>query len=619
MSSSGEPDSNYEQVRRRLIERGYLQGPIERFVLRDFLGEGARRWAAVRTALKAAVLGAPVVGAVPAAAAIAAHRPLLRLADGVVLWLYFAALAAAVLFVVDLAVASVASSVARRGRGSARTAAWAGAAVGVPLLAYLAFLWARRGARFGIVADVLFLLAALAAALAVTWLARLVSLAGIVHGSGTVPERSRTGVASLAVVLLPAAIALLVLARAGERGTPASPPVFEAADAPRMLMVGIDGLEAGTVTTLADTGPVEFWLRRLESGAVVPLRRPSGRQPAEVWTTIATGMPAEVHGIRSADAARLPGVSTPLTPAGGTIAVGAALRFLLPVRAVPTSGTSRRVRTAWEILGLARPVAAVGWWASWPVQRPPAGGYVIGDRTLAKLLAGLPGDRDVDPEALFDKLESEFPVTRGAIESEFRDVFRGIPMGGESVQAAREAFLTDAWNLALAERLHADPGIAATFVYLPGLDILRHRRARADAPTGESAATLRAYVAWLSRRTEALWAREPGALGVLVADPGRQAGSDSEGFLAMFGPGVRPGCVSEAHSITAVTPALLAMAGFPASDELDPVPAAVCLRAAASRPARVASYGRREPDVGPSDPESDREVLERLRSLGYVE
>jgi len=246
-------------------------------------------------------------------------------------------------------------------------------------------------------------------------------------------------------------------------------------------------------------------------------------------------------------------------------------------------------------------------------------GVLILTRTLAKLLAGLPGDRDVDPEALFDKLASEFPVTRGAIESEFREVFRGIPMDAESGRAAREAFLTDAWNLALAERVHADPGIAATFVYLPGLDILRHRLAQADDTSGEFAATLRAYVAWLSRRTEAMWAREPGAMGVLVADPGRLTGPDSEGFLAMFGPGVRPGCVSEAHSITAVTPALLAIAGFPASDELEPLPAAVCLRAAASRPARVATYGRREPDVGPSDPEADREVLERLRSLGYVE
>jgi len=65
----------YEEVRRKLVERGYLHGRIERFLLRDLIAPGGPARAVLRTSLKAAVLGAPLLGGLLAASAVAASAP----------------------------------------------------------------------------------------------------------------------------------------------------------------------------------------------------------------------------------------------------------------------------------------------------------------------------------------------------------------------------------------------------------------------------------------------------------------------------------------------------------------------------------------------------------------
>jgi len=99
--------ADYEEVRRQLRERGYLEGRLERFVLRD-----PRHL--LRSSAKAALLGAPVLGALLAAAAVAANRPLLGVRDALVLWLYFTVLAGGVLLALDLAAAGIVGALARR-------------------------------------------------------------------------------------------------------------------------------------------------------------------------------------------------------------------------------------------------------------------------------------------------------------------------------------------------------------------------------------------------------------------------------------------------------------------------------------------------------------------------
>ena len=86
-------------------------------------------------------------------------------------------------------------------------------------------------------------------------------------------------------------------------------------------MIGVDGLDGSLVEAYADRGGVDRLLELFSRGAVFPMRRPPG-EPPEVWTTIATGVEPEVHGVRSAGATRLPGVASPIAARSAPIAAG---------------------------------------------------------------------------------------------------------------------------------------------------------------------------------------------------------------------------------------------------------------------------------------------------------
>lgn len=612
--------AGYEEVRRKLRERGYLEGRIETFVLKDLLGPGSPARHMVRTGLKAALLGAPLLGAVLAGAAVAANRPLVGAADALVLWLWFALLSGSVLFVLDLGAAAAVAALARRRGARPTDTLRAAAMVGLPVLAYLAALWGARRTTSDLLADAAFLAAALAAAVLAAWLAGLVSLAGIVGRTGQVPGRQRRFVVLLAGILLPATAAGLALASiVGGAGGVEEPSPFEPRPdaAARLFFVGVDGLDGELVQALAERGGFARLLAGMESAAVFPKRREAGLEPPEVWTTLMTGMPASAHGVRAVGAARLPGVAAPLLERAGPAPLGAALRFLLPGRIVPASGAGRSVRTLWEIVALRRRAVAVGWWASWPA-RSGEGAWVVTDRVLPKLLAGAgEEDRDTAPASLFDRLRSDFPEDRRAARAEF-DARFGRASGGPSGRLLWESYLIDLFALRVAGRLASEPAVAASFVYLPGLDILRGRIAAAQAERGLSGVldtqeAIETYGRALDALLGGIFERD-GAV-VIVGDPGRAATPRSEGFVLVRASGAQAGCVGPTVSDLDVAPLVLGLLGFPASREMPGAAPRGCLDLVESR---IATYGRRAVAVDAARSAFDREMVERLRSLGYL-
>jgi hypothetical protein len=606
----------YDDVRSRLVARGYLQGRIERFLLRDLLTAAGPR-ALARTSFKASLLGAPLLGGLLAASTLAANRPLLGARDALVLWLYFALLAGAALFALDLIAAGVAGAWARRRGARSSDALRAGLIVAVPVLAYLVVLWARGRPDGGFGEDALFLAASVATVALVAWLAGLVSLAGIVGRTGDVPDRYRRSALLLIAVLVPVAGAFFVIPKTGASGgTPAIPPsaFVPAPRASRLLVVGIDGLDGALVEAQAEHGATEHLLALLARGALYPKHREPA-EPPEVWTTIATGMSADAHGVRSAGGTRLPGVAAPIAARSGPAVFSAALRFLLPTRTVPASGAGRRVRALWEIAGFAQPSAVVGWWASWPAsgtEGDPKAGYVVSDRVLAKLLSEGTEDRDTAPAALYARLAREFPAERAAWRASFEALFSGLP--NETRALAWESFLIDtfAWRTTL--RLLEDPEVATSFTYLPGLDILR-ARVRGN-PAAQDA--IAGYVRWLDASILAELSARSGDRILLIADPGRSAAPDEEGFVAALGGGAVPACVGPPVGDLDVAPLALRLAGLPASREMQGKAPERCFEGAAPAPPALATWGRRGRQAETAASDYDPEMVERLKSLGYL-
>lgn len=606
----------YEDVRRKLVERGYLQGRIERFLLRDLVAAKAPRGLA-RRSFEAALLGGPILGGLLAVSTVATNRPALGAQDALMLWLYFAVAAGAALFALDLIAAGAAAAWAARRGARTTDALRAGLIVAVPVLIYLVAIWGRGRAHAALAADVVFLAAAIVTASLVAWLAGVVSLAGIIGRTGVVPDRRRRSAAIALAILTPLATAFLaaLATLASGDANPIPPSAFNAAgSAERLFVVGIDGLDGSLVASMADRGAVDHLLALFARGAVFP-KRPQPGEPPEIWTTLATGVGADVHGVRSVGATRLPGVAAPIAARSGPIALDAALRLLLPARTVPTSGAGRQVRALWEIAGFARPASVVGWWASWPArgtEGDPAAGYVVSDRVLAKLLSRGEEDRDTSPASLFARLAQEFPADRAAWRATFEERFSAFSEDARSL--AWESFLIDAFAWTTTSRLLADPSIASSYTYLPGLDILRTRL----LPKGSSAAVVEAYVRWLDDTVLAeLGGRSPQRV-VLIADPGRAAPPDEEGFIAVVGGGTTPRCVGPGISDLDAAPIILRMAGLPASREMRGEVPERCFERAGERVERIATWGRRGRPVGDPASNYDPDMVLRLKSLGYL-
>ncbi len=618
--------AGYEAVRKKLLERGYLHGPIERFVLRDLDSAHSGAVPLILAAAKAGLIGGPILGGLLAIAALIANRLVVGATDLGLLWAYFAVLSTVVLFVLNIVVALPWMALAGRRGVRSGDAVFAAMIVALPTLGYLGLLWGRRHSGRAVSEDLLFLVLAISVALLVAWLAGMVSLAGIIGRTGQVPDRRRRTVLVVLLVLLPLGLLLFVSRGVLAESSPLRPSLFDVVQGDRrVLLVGVDGFDADLVKAFEPRGVVSGLLEAMNRGAVYPMRRTPGREPAAVWTTLLTGIPPEEHGVGGAGSERLPGISAPFNPGSGPIPLEAALRFLLPTETVPTSGNQRRVRTLWEIVSLRQEASAVGWWASWPAladQDALASGYVVSDRVLPKLLAGAEGDRDTFPASLFDRMASDFEADRNALRQEFIGFF-GDSNRAPLDQWLWESFLIDGHALTWTDRLMADPDVRVGLVYLPGLDILRQRlasRGDGDAIAGllSTQAGLEAYVAWLDLLFARMGEEDPGHDWVLIADPGRQADEESEGFVVIVGEGVLPGCVAGSGTALDVAPLVLRLLGYPASREMPGASRESCWRAGFPVPETIATYGRKAPRRDAPASDFDDEMVERLKSLGYL-
>jgi hypothetical protein len=433
----------------------------------------------------------------------------------------------------------------------------------------------------------------------------------------------------------------------------------------RLIVVGVDGVDAAWLASLLSRVDVPT-LREIARRGVSWTLRPDGAAvPPEAWTTFATGVPGEVHGIRSYEVRRLPGMRSPLLAGSNEPAVsatlGSALRllaFLGPrAPATPLSSGLRRSRAIWELMSAAGSTAAViNWWATWPADAE--GGLTVSDRAFGAFLfraksgspveaaeggreaaaGGIKDDALVQPAALLHELESEFPDRWKSIEARYAALVRG-GAAGSSLPEAHEAFLIDAYHLEIADRILEERKPHGLFVYLPGQDIILgsvagEGRAHPAAGGGDAAGRLDEALKTVSSQEILLAELEsglsrfvarmsPSDIIVLLFDPGRffreEKGEATRGQLFLFGDRIQAsGPRGEAGALD-VAPTLLTLAGLPLSRELPGRPVGDLSTLVSGLPdvGFVPNYGDRPEGV--AGPEGSDDFLDRLRSLGYIQ
>ena len=353
------------------------------------------------------------------------------------------------------------------------------------------------------------------------------------------------------------------------------------------------------------------------------------RDPARAWTTIATGQTPEVHGVRALETRRVAGVQGSVQsgePSRLGRALGAATDLLRLTRPAIASGHDRREKTIWEVAADAGLRAVVvNWWATWPAN--PRGGIIVSDRATLRLERGGALDAEIAPASVYERLRARWPAIRQDAAARAAAALGGSASSDPAVRAilARSAEV-DALQLALAGEV-SEPMPDLLAVYLPGLDIAQHallgdeRRALAPSAFATRVDALRQYYVFLDALlAPALMPADDHDVVMLLTEPGRTTAA-ADGLLGIrgLGPGARPTTGGRA---TDVMPTVLHLLGVPLSAALAGAPLLDLFPPAftARYPVRhVTTYGRPSAagEAHAGQP-LDQEMIDRLRSLGYV-
>ena len=357
----------------------------------------------------------------------------------------------------------------------------------------------------------------------------------------------------------------------------------------RILLVGLDGADWNIVDPLRKAGRMPRLDRLVKEGVRARLRTISPMLSPVLWTSIATGVQPQRHGILD--------FVTGSEKDGGQ---------------VPVSSRQRRVKAFWNILserGLS--VGVAGWWATWPAEE--VNGFVVSDRVAYQLLGVRPveernrggkvfpasGDEQVvaatvSPEAIgaadlnaFLRLPAD-PTELPEKESRLIDDLRTVIASGRTYTAA---------TLALAGKRPPD----LTAVYLEGTDTVAHLFMPYAPPPLEGidpgaqrrfGKAVDAYYEeadrLLGRLIDGL---EPKTIVVLSdhgfrtgdnrprteSRPGYGAAADwhrQYGIAVFSGPAFRRGADLEEVSLLDIAPTLLRLAGLPVGEDMEGRPIA---------------------------------------------
>jgi hypothetical protein len=487
------------------------------------------------------------------------------------------------------------------------------------------------------------------------WLASL--------GTGWFLLRTRIDRLQLPLLAAIVAAALLALGSAftldGEGGSvPAPEPL--APTEPRsshVVLLGLDGADWARIRPLFEQGRLPNLQRLCESGVTAPLRTTVPTWSPIVWTTIASGVREERHGILDFTEVHLPGMDLPvqrlrgkalLPQLTGVIPLADQCLRLGLVDEVPISARPRRFKTLWNVLSdQERTVGVVNWFATWPSET--VNGFIVSDNNPWRhaFLSGKHGHvQSLDygityPPALMAEL---VPLIAGADASSSGDgdgaAILALPFfddldATERAELEHSPFLSTFRLFSQTDRFAASAGLhlwrekAPEFlaVYWSGIDNTSHR---IDHP--EVIDRYYEYCDGLIGEYMAL--ADDHTTFILVSDHGWNYGESlrghnhgPDGILAMSGWGVRRGVeLAQSPSILDIAPTVLALLGLPASEEMqgEAIRAALLPQVLESLPAdRPASWGTHHPQwfggsqtAGSAD--ATDETLRKLRELGYI-
>jgi Flp pilus assembly protein TadD/predicted AlkP superfamily phosphohydrolase/phosphomutase len=418
---------------------------------------------------------------------------------------------------------------------------------------------------------------------------------------------------------------------------------YEPIPGARLLLIGLDGADWRILDDLLAKGRLPTLKRLIEAGVRARLKSVDPVLSPVVWTSAATGFLPSEHGI-----------------------LDFLVKDLRTGGQVPVTSAHRKVKAIWNLLsdsGVS--VGIIGWWATWPAEQVE--GYIVSDRVAYQLFrqAGATSLSPPDiqgktyPEDLFSRIK---PLVRSPEEIDesylkrylnksphvILDKSGKIPSREEELKTVLASTLSYS---AIAAALGSSHLQSFEAIYFEGIDTASHlfMPFRPPQQPGISDDDFERYhkavdefYIFQDEILGKLLERAPGDVGILIiSDHGFKSESDRpkresrinfasaaqwhrrHGILIASGGQFRKGGEIPEISVMDVTPTILAYFGLPVGEDMQGRPAESLLKEEflQAHPTRYRpsweSYRAAAP-VTPEDPEGDRALLEKLRSLGYL-
>ena len=432
----------------------------------------------------------------------------------------------------------------------------------------------------------------------------------------------------------------------------------ERADAPetgatKVVFFGVDSANWNVLRPMIEEGQLPTIAKLVSDGSFGILESGEPIQSPQMWTSIATGVVPERHGIT---------------------------RFTAKVeggdREVPVTSNMRKVKAFWNILSENDvTVGVVAWWPSWPAEE--VNGFVIAQRAWPVNWSqhGIPWGAERDrygrlvveefpgrtyPEELYEEfvpfITTEEDVTTEQLDMFFADSRFADP---EEEFNARWAFAKDKSfaEAGLHFLLKYEPEVFA--IYFQGTDVVSHYYWGYQKEEGFDVEPIagrmyggivRNYYKFIDKvMADYIDAVGDDCAVIFVSDHGFETKQDLkvrwergeeirtvegnydvpwdhglDGAFIVSGPGIKSGYRAADASVMDITPTLLAYLGLPTARDMDGKPMADVFEPGflADNPiGYVDTYetGETRGDEAPMESPMDEGLKEKLRALGYIE
>ena len=422
---------------------------------------------------------------------------------------------------------------------------------------------------------------------------------------------------------------------------------------PRLMLFGLDSANWNVLTPMMQAGELPVLSSLVKRGSFGVLRTGEPIQSPQMWTSIATGVVPERHGI-TGFTAEVPGTD----------------------RKVPVTSNMRKVKAFWNVMseeGVT--VGIVGWWPSWPAEE--VNGFMIAqrawpvnwsrngipfgaarDRSGRLMVQDFPGR--TYPDGLYKEFEPYIVTEEDVTADELSMLFTDPSFTDPAKQFhARWVFAKDKTfaEAGLAFLKRYDPDVFA--VYFQGTDVVSHyywgyRRDEGFSPSPADERLYGNVVRNYYRYIDGVIGRYLDAVGddtavIVVSDHGFETKRDLkerwergekirtkeghkdvpwdhglDGVIIMAGPGIRAENRLPEASVVDVAPTMMAYLGLPVAEDLDGAPILDAFESAflEAHPVHYVptwETGEKRGDEGPLESPMDEGIKEKLRSLGYIE